>query len=307
LTLHLKAKHGIDTEEYRAEFPDAGYLVSDDIRLATSRRRYDTVMKEKRHLRKDEIDYIQKNFARLTSHQLARDLGLTARVVQNAIVKHVEICFPEGEFKEDGNADQNVNLFRAWSSEEIDWLTKNFSDHSLEALAAKLGRTKGAVHQRLQHLGLSKRDDKPFTRQEMAFIKKNADIMTTKEIAKHLSRHHKRVFKMIRALGIEKKKPHSAIFKNWTDAELNFVKKNIDRMTWEEMARRLGKNSGMVEYAAKYLGIKKKLENYWSDEEVAFLKKNHAVMTVTELCRELGKSRFSITHKTSRLGLKKKK
>lgn len=46
--------------------------------------------------------------------------------------------------------------------------------------------------------------------------------------------------------------------KIWTDNEIKFLRENLDKYTWAQIAEKLGRSKKAVEAKAKQLGLKKK-------------------------------------------------
>jgi biotin operon repressor len=96
--------------------------------------------------------------------------------------------------------------------------------------------------------------------------------------------------------------------KPWTDEEVEFLKQNINKMSYAQLAKALGRSHASIRHKVSYLGLIREAEfiiNVWDDKKIEFLKKHYLSMTYDELSKHLGISKRSIAKKLTQLGLKK--
>lgn len=91
------------------------------------------------------------------------------------------------------------------------------------------------------------------------YDKKRAEVMlklgkTYEEIAAELNRSEFAVATVLRDLGHVYE-----LSKYWTDEEINYLKENIDNMTYKELANALDRTEGSVRWKAEEVGYQKKL------------------------------------------------
>ena len=93
----------------------------------------------------------------------------------------------------------------------------------------------------------------------------------------------------------------------WTEKEVNFLKENINKMTYAELARKLKKTPNSVAGKAYRDEIKKKKTSKrwkarkWNKKEEDFLIENANKMTTEELADKLNRSYHSIIGKRNLL------
>jgi hypothetical protein len=96
--------------------------------------------------------------------------------------------------------------------------------------------------------------------------------------------------------------------KPWTDKEVEFLKQNINKMSYTQLAKALGRSYASIRNKVSYLGLVKEVKfviDVWDDKKIEFLKKHYLSMSYDELSKHLGISKRSIAKKLTQLGLKK--
>lgn len=91
--------------------------------------------------------------------------------------------------------------------------------------------------------------------------------------------------------------------KNFTNEELDFIKENIDVLSYKEMAEKLGRNHSSINRKATELGLSRNDE--WKEDEIAFLIENFDKLETTEISEKLNRTVNSVRIKSRKLGLKK--
>ena len=95
--------------------------------------------------------------------------------------------------------------------------------------------------------------------------------------------------------------------KLYTQEEVDFLIKNYQKMTIQEIADELGRTYGSVFRKAQDLYLSKNgcINNVWSDNEINFIKENYKEMTNKEMAEHINRTSKSIEVKLSKLGLKR--
>ena len=115
----------------------------------------------------------------------------------------------------------------------------------------------------------SKRRNMKWNKKEITYLKDNRDSSSNPTMAKHLRRSTSAVASMIFALkqpdNYRNRRSSKSITKtikrndrNYTSSELNFIKKNINIMTYPEMAKNLKRSILGVSFKARQLGLSKR-------------------------------------------------
>lgn len=92
---------------------------------------------------------------------------------------------------------------------------------------------------------------KPFTKDEIKFLKENKDKFTNEELARELGRSIDSVTHKLSRLGIARESYQ------WTEVKDKFLKNNIKRLSYKKLAERLGTTIPSVRAKCKKLNIKK--------------------------------------------------
>lgn len=90
----------------------------------------------------------------------------------------------------------------------------------------------------------------------------------------------------------------------WSNDEILFLRKSINRRPFPEIAASLGRTQKAVQLKAKKLGLRKGVSgNPWRPRDVNYLNKHYASQTVAEIARKLGRTSASVSNKALKLGL----
>jgi len=96
--------------------------------------------------------------------------------------------------------------------------------------------------------------------------------------------------------------------KRWTKEEIEFLKQNINNLSYNQLAKKLNRSWSSIRNKTYELGLIKEpktMPNIWDDKKIEFLKKHYLSMTYEELSKHLGICVKAIRRKLSKLGLKK--
>lgn len=131
-----------------------------------------------------------------------------------------------------------------------------------------------------------------YTESDIQFIKDNLQSLTHQEIADALGRSRSSIKEKCRELGLVKTEyiRHKVTDRNYTPGDIDFLKTNIDVMSWQNIADALGRTKASVIDKAKKLGFVKNpinqykhRKNIWSDPSIAMAKTNMALKSKLEI------------------------
>ncbi len=88
--------------------------------------------------------------------------------------------------------------------------------------------------------------------------------------------------------------------KKWTEQEEEYLRKNFDKFSYQEIANFLGRPLASIENKTRAMNLKK---NGWSDEQIQFLINNHEKMNRYEMSESLNKNFETLSGKCIELGL----
>jgi hypothetical protein len=310
LATHLHMAHNVTTEQYREEFPETKYFLSEDLRVEKSAQTSNYLKKAHRMLSEEEIAYVKKHFYKKTNQAIADDLGFSLPGVQHIIAKYIT---------------EKKQHDTPWKEEEIDFLIKNHTHENYATIAGKLGKSVNSVHYKAYKLGLEKgspalpstfypegaprpgiNNKRLWSEEETDYLKRHYTTSTIEEIAEFLGRSAKSIVARMIKLQLPIKETKNSSY--WKKKEIRFVEKHYKKMTCEEMGRALGRSPKSVMHRMQRLGLYK-MENrrFWTDEETEFLLKNYKKLSYRELGDTLGRSKNSIDYKMNMLGIRKTK
>ena len=162
----------------------------------------------------------------------------------------------------------------SWTLKDLTFLENNYSSMPVADIAARLGRTPGAVGVMADKLGCRKKKSAPWSEAEMDIIREHYARGTEARSLTELlpGRSARAIFSRAEALGVL-----SGRF--WRDAELDILKSDYPRVGTAVTDRLPGRNVESVTIMANRLGLKKSPNceigfRPWSEEERALLEKN---------------------------------
>lgn len=108
-----------------------------------------------------------------------------------------------------------------------------------------------------------------WTKEEIAFLKENYLKLGAKECARQLGRSRTACNSKIRKVGGGR--PPIGPRNDWSEEEVAYVKKNYQRLSWEEMQEALGRTKMAIFHQANSLGMKRYVEpapffEEWTEE-----------------------------------------
>ncbi|HSW56500.1 MAG TPA: hypothetical protein VLH59_15560 [Ignavibacteriaceae bacterium] len=197
-----------------------------------------------------------------------------------------------------------MKKIRIWTDKEILFLKKYYPTKGSKYVAVSLGRTRSSVSHQTARLGLSGTGFlpfRPYSPQEIIFIKKNYPLRGAEYVAEKLGRSPSSIYVKANQLRVERQSVYS-----WSIYDINYLKKWYNKKRPSQIARHLGRTTSAVVSRASMLGLATYKIQRWTKYEEDFLIINFRRMTYKEIALHLKRSRPSVQQKCVRLKLKKK-
>lgn len=161
--------------------------------------------------------------------------------------------------------------YKKWSTEEVEYLKKNYKLKSNFSLSKTLGRTIPSIAIKAKSLGLTAKHG-------------NSSLQVITEVVKPL-------------------KAKNFNRTEWTKDEMKFLKENYGKMPFAQMAEEMGRSIGSISGKAFWMklstkkGGNAKVRKAWTEEEIKYLKENYGKKSNKQLAKKLGRTFYSITSK----------
>jgi hypothetical protein len=190
---------------------------------------------------------------------------------------------------------------RRWSAGEVEYLTKNYGKRTAEQIARTLRRSIPSVQGALETYDLRVEGAEKWTEAEIEYLRRNYRKIPTKELAADLGRTTVSV--IIKAGRIGVAQPPATL----TAEQLAWVKANLGKISYRDMAKRTGVAQGRIENVAAESGHAPRAHvRPWTKEEDAKVKKLYGTMTLGEIAHALNRSATAISMRAAHFGLRKK-
>ena len=188
-----------------------------------------------------------------------------------------------------------------WTDEQCDYLRRFYRKKPCGKLAETLDRTVVAVEAKAIELGIADERGIPWKKQQVKLLIKHRPTMSLKKLAKLTGHPVKGVEFKARYLGIKR----YAQDRSWTDRQDNTLKKYYEKMTYKQLADKLGRSFYSIMNRLCTLGLTRGIA--WTKKDVELLKKEFKKGTkVKEITKLLGKKKVSTCYyKIKELGLKR--
>lgn len=187
--------------------------------------------KKLQNWKKDELDFIKKNYNKMTASELSEKLNKTRNSVYNAI-------------RELGLKKQ---IHNPWTSDENKYLIEHYLETS-EEISMVLNRTVASINTQRDRLGLVK--SATWTDEDVEYLKRNYMSKSYKEIANKLNRSEGAIIAKCNKLGLVKKD-------EWTDEDVEFLSQNYYELSISELSKILNRTPNSVKLKANKIGLKK--------------------------------------------------
>lgn len=176
-----------------------------------------------------------------------------------------------------------ARTYHVWTEEETNFLKENYKKMKVSAIAKALGVTEQSVKSRAK------------------ILKIQASWSSKQE--------RRRLVNKINSMA-----------KRWTVEETEYLKNNYDKVSMEEMIKKIGKTAsaingkirslklqGLLNSRQLPLNLEKKSANRerWTISETKYLKNNINIKPIAEICKELGRGENSVKSKLNRMRMKK--
>lgn len=95
-------------------------------------------------------------------------------------------------------------------------------------------------------------------------------------------------------------------------SDIKFLQENIDKMSWKDLGKHLGRNSSAVARYAYYIGLKKKVKQSgngarWNEVDDQMIVRLYKKMTAFEVAMMVDRTVESVKYRLAQLGVKKEK
>lgn len=238
---------------------------------------------------KEEIAYLRKKYPTTDASKIAEQLG---RSVDSVILKA-------------GKCGYTSNKFRKWKEWENRYLRRHFADKTISSIARTLKRTIPSVHGHAKMIGLIISANAKWTAEERRYIESsypNTSI-PLKEICNHLNRPKTAIYSYAQAKGLYR----GPMYRQWTDEELKYLRKNYRRKSFKDIANHLGLCRHAVEYRANKHGLyRRSRRRIWTEQEIEYVRKNYSICTIEEIAKHLSRTKGAIMGCADRLELRGK-
>lgn len=195
-----------------------------------------------------------------------------------------------------------------WTNEQIEYLKNNYENKSQKKIALELGKSHTTVSKKMFELGLITTYKKRYywSEDDTNFLKENYLSMTYRQIAIALDKSKPSVDNKAKKLGLQKVVDLNQ--KNYTDTEISFLKQNISKMTYKQMADSLGRTTMGIAAKCSNLGIipeeyKKRIK--LKKEQILFILENCMNYTDNDLALKFNVSETAIRDVRKKYGIKK--
>lgn len=239
-----------------------------------------------------DINFLKDNYTNLTDEELAIKLNRTKNSIErkrNSLglfkkVQYSKIYITEEMKKE--ILDLKVSVNQAY-----------------KIFAPKYHITRSQIEHLYKENKVKRYISKKWTSDDIEFLKNNYDKLSTQEIADALNRTPTAVSKKRIMLGLEASNIiYNKPDRNWTKKEIEFLRKNIENVSYKDIALRLNRTEKAVMVKATKLNLINRGSNWTKGEEKLLI--DNIDLTIYELIFILERSEKSIRHKANELGLK---
>lgn len=182
-----------------------------------------------------------------------------------------------------------------WSNSEIELFKELYPKETTLKLIEIFGRSKGALETKAYKLNIKKEikadGSRPFTVDEVEFLKSNYGLYSSVELAKIMNRNANSIKVMASKLKLK-----SSFW--WTDEEILFLKENFESKDKKFLCQYLNKEWKAIGKKAREIGLNRTKLNgdYYTknepitEEENNFIIENYKIFTSSDIARVLQRS-----------------
>lgn len=158
--------------------------------------------------------------------------------------------------------------YTKWSDEDIEYLSKNYSELSFEELVVNLGRSRSTIIAKANVLGLKKRNN--WTIEEDNLITLYYPDTTIEDLQSKGVKHSEYAIQQRASyLGVRKRCESN----DWTTTELKLLKDSYATTTIKELQNMgLAKSTSAIKNMVERLGLRKNDCRVWSEDELNILR-----------------------------------
>ncbi len=171
-----------------------------------------------------------------------------------------------------------------WTKEEEQLLREYAKKYVTKTIAKKLGRSYLAIQKKAIKLGIELHSSpNPWKKWMIDYLKDNINKQPIGQIEAMIGLSYRTILTKCKELGIEYKK------ENWTEEEINILRKYADKCHYTELTKVLpNRTLGAITAKAYELGIKT-ISNYTKleDKQIEYIKENWGKIPATEIARNL--------------------
>ncbi|MBQ8993958.1 MAG: hypothetical protein IJ085_07605 [Turicibacter sp.] len=248
-------------------------------------------MSKQRKWTEKEILFLKENFSNMTDKELGEALNRSKGSIERK--------------REQLNLYKSKMNFKVTSEIEEEIINSDLPRaDAIKFFSKKYPLSKNQIEYIFKKNGIKSDCNKKWTNEEIEFIIDTHGELSVGEVASILKRSPTSVYKKKFKLGLrtDKNLTFNKAERNWTDEELYFLKNNIDRLSYDEIAKHLNRTSKAVQVKA----IKSKLVRYssrWTQaQENLLIEYQH--LPIYTLSFLLERTTRSIEHRAKELGLK---
>jgi len=250
--------------------------------LTTTAPRTRRIITNRRPWTKEEDAIIRKNYTKHGAPHTARLLDRNITSVQHRARRL-------------GVPGKGV---RAWTQIEETYLKKHYPGRTAAEIARTLRRTEMSVRNHIHQLKLGGPKAEEWTDGEIKFLRKHYRTATIAELAAELGRTPAAVELKASRMGYTRKKIEL------TDMQVEWVKKNLGQISYDNMARKLGVCNTTIMKIAHENGYRPKPNmRPWTEEDDAHLRRYYGVKTRRQLAATLGRTVDAVGMRAGLLGL----
>lgn len=228
-----------------------------------------------------DIEFLRKNFKKLTVKQIALRMNRTVSSVKKAVNRYCEDLIDKKTFY--------------WSSEHTNFLKEN-SHLKIHDLARLLNCSTGTIISKKRDLNLSKEREN-FSKEQDQFLIDNPKKPLV-EISEFLKKSIPSIKNRRYILGIVQKKSTRS---KWTDVEVQFLKDNFMNFTMKELSDKLNKSIDTINFKCMKLQLRKSYQRKWTEAEIQFIKDNYHLLSIQNIAISLDRSFPSVSTKVKEI------
>lgn len=187
---------------------------------------------------------------------------------------------------------------KKWTREEVSLLREYYPIKGSRPIAEMLGRSMSSVQAHAEKLGIPG-TRRPWSSREEVFLRRNHARLTAVEIGRRLKRSEQSVRAHMRKLGLT-----GPGGRDWTEEEIDYLKKHYHTATSRELADELGRTIPSVELKAKRLKIPRRTVVYPSKAQIQWIQANLGKLSFAEMSRRIGFSVQTIGKIAHRAGFR---